>query len=273
MSGFTVERGVVRLLVEYDGSGYQGWQRQSHGTSVQTALEEALGKVADAPVQVAVAGRTDAGVHASAQVVSFVPPANCGKRDCEAWKNGGNRYLPEDILILRAESVAADFHARFSARSRRYLYLMSEQVPARGLNARRFWHVGKPLAVQRMHSALQALLGEHDFSAFRSSTCQSRTPMRHMLQARVTRVGELVLCDLEANAFLHRMVRMILGVLVPLGVGKVPESALSDALRCGSFDASRMPTAPAHGLYLCGVAYADGTCFRLPTPLLGSDYA
>ena len=267
-----MDKRVVRLLVEYDGSGYSGLQRQRNSPSIQSALEEALSRVADGRVVVAVAGRTDTGVHATAQVVSFAPPQGALNRGCDAWRRGGNTYLPEDIVIVRAEHMGQDFHARFSALSRRYIYLLSEEIPDRGLNARRIWHLGTELDAERMHMAAQDLLGERDFSAFRSAGCNSRTPMRNLMSARVTRLGELILCDLTANAFLHRMVRMIVGVLVPIGTGKVPQSAISDALEAGSFDGSLMPTAPAHGLYLCAVQYPDGTCFRLPGPLLGSRY-
>ncbi len=267
-----MDKRVVRLLVEYDGSGYSGLQRQRNSPSVQSALEEALSRVADRPVVVAVAGRTDTGVHATAQVVSFTPPERAADRDCDAWRRGGNTYLPEDIVILRAEHMGQDFHARYSASSRRYIYLLSEDVPDRGLNARRIWHLGKELDDERMHLAAQDLLGERDFSAFRSAGCNAKTPMRNLMKARVSRLGELILCDLTANAFLHRMVRMIIGVLVPIGAGKMPQSALSRALETGSFDGSLMPTAPAHGLYLCAVEYPDGTYFRLPGPLLGSRY-
>ena len=267
-----MEERVVRLLVEYDGSRYSGLQRQRTSRSIQSALEEALTRVADAPVQVAVAGRTDTGVHATAQVVSFMPPTCARERDCNAWRRGGNTYLPNDIVILRAEHMSEDFHARFSALSRRYIYLLSEEVPDRGLNAKRIWHLGKKLECERMHRAAQDLLGERDFSAFRSAGCASKTPMRNLMEARVSRLGELILCDLRANAFLHRMVRMIVGVLVPIGAGRVPEIAVSEALDAGTFDGSLMPTAPPHGLYLCAVEYPDGTCFRLPAPLLGSRY-
>ncbi len=267
-----MDKRVVRLIVEYDGSGYSGLQRQHHCPSVQSALEKALSCVADAPVEVAVAGRTDTGVHATAQVVSFTPPEAAAMRDCDAWRRGGNTHLPEDVVILRAEHMGQDFHARFSALSRRYIYLLSEEVPDRGLNAKRMWHLGKELDCERMHQAAQDLLGERDFSAFRSARCNSKTPMRHLISARVTRLGKLILCDLTANAFLHRMVRMIVGVLVPIGTGKMPQSAISDALDAGSFDGSVMPTAPAQGLYLCAVEYPDNTCFRLPGPLLGSRY-
>lgn len=247
-------------------------QRQSHSPSVQSALEESLGRVADAPVTLAVAGRTDTGVHATAQVVSFQPPKTAGRRTCDDWRRGANTYLPKDIAIIRADVVPEGFHARFAALSRRYLYLVSEEIPERGLNAKRIWHTGLALDTHRMHRAAQDLLGERDFSAFRSAQCNASTPMRNLLSARVARVGSLIVCDLIANAFLHRMVRMILGVLVPVGAGRASPGAIQNALAKGSFNASQMPTAPAHGLYLCAVEYQDGMCFRPPTPLLGSEY-
>lgn len=267
-----MDKRVVRLIVEYDGAGYSGVQRQRHSPSVQSALEEALSRVADERVEVTVAGRTDSGVHATAQVVSFTLPEGAAERPGDAWRRGGNTHLPDDIVILRAEHMQQDFNARFSALSRRYIYLLSEEIPDRGLNAKRIWHVGKELDVERMHHAAQDLLGERNFSAFRSAGCNARTPMRNLMSARVSRLGELILCDLTANAFLHRMVRMIIGVLVPIGAGRVSQHAISDALEAGSFDGSLMPTAPAHGLYLCAVEYPDDNCFRLPGPLLGSRY-
>lgn len=267
-----MDKRVVRLLVEYDGTGYHGLQRQHNSPTVQAALEEALSRIANERVVVALAGRTDTGVHATAQAVSFTSPRTATERDCHAWRRGGNSHLPDDIVIVRAEYVEEDFHARFSALSRRYIYLLSEEVPDRGLNAKRIWHLGKALDCDPMLRAAQDLLGERDFSAFRSSGCNARTPMRNLMSARVSRLGHLIVCDLTANAFLHRMVRMIVGVLVSIGAGKVPQSAIADALEAGSFDGSLMPTAPAHGLYLSAVEYPDGTCFRLPGPLLGSRY-
>lgn len=231
-----------------------------------------MGRVANAPVEVAVAGRTDAGVHATAQVMSFHPPKTVVCRSCDAWRRGTNTHLPRDLAVIRAEPAPEGFHARFSASSRRYLYLLSEDVPERGLNAKRVWHTGVPLDIERMRQAARDLLGERDFSAFRSAQCNASTPMRNVVSARVDRIGALIVCDLTANAFLHRMVRMIVGVLVPVGARRACQSAVADALAAGAFDASKMPTAPAHGLYLCAVEYPDGTCFRLPSPLLGSRY-
>ncbi len=259
---------VVRLIVEYDGTAYCGVQRQSHARSIQGALEAALSQVANAPVEIVVAGRTDTGVHASAQVVSFAVPDAARDRPLRAWRFGGNRHLDDDICIIDASLQAPEFHARFSARARRYLYLLSEHTPDRGLNAKRFWHVGASLDTQAMHRALQAILGERDFSAFRSAQCNARTPYRNVARTSVSRHGSLIVCDIAANAFLHRMVRMIVGVLVPIGMGRVPESSLADALERGGFDASTMPTAPAHGLYLSGVDYPDWQVFRPPPALL-----
>ncbi len=261
---------IVRLTVEYDGTAYCGVQRQSHAPSVQSALEQALSKIAGAPVEIAVAGRTDTGVHASAQVASFKVPEAARKRPLRTWRLGGNRYLADDICILDAARASDDFHARFSALSRRYLYLLSEHVPARGLNARRMWHVGRSLDIEAMQRALQAILGERDFSAFRSANCNARSPYRNVMRTEVSRQGSLIVCDITANAFLHRMVRMIVGVLVPIGAARAPQSSLADALERGTFDASLMPTAPAHGLYLCGVDYPDWRVFRAPGPLLGA---
>ena len=274
-----MDRRIIRLTVEYDGSAYCGVQRQAHAPSIQSALEDALSQVADSAVTVALAGRTDTGVHATAQVVSFEVPESAMNRPLRAWQLGGNRHLAKDIAIVDAdepedakftEDGKGPFHARFSALARRYLYLLSESVPERGLNFKRFWHLGRSMDTGAMQRSLAAILGERDFTAFRSASCNSPSAFRNVMHARVSRRGALVVCDFKANAFLHRMVRMLTGVLVPIGAGRAPESSIADALRDGGFDAAAMPTAPAHGLYLCGVDYHDRQIFRLPSALLAS---
>ena len=239
------------LLLEYDGSAYAGWQLQAHAPSIQGALEEALSRVADQPVRTVVAGRTDAGVHARGQVVHFETEA---QRPAIAWVRGANSHLPADIRVLDATPVPADFSARFSATERVYRYLIIERLAAPALERGRVTWVRRPLDVAAMWRAAQALLGEHDFSAFRAAGCQSRTPWRRVDAITVAREAPYVVLGVRGNAFLHHMVRNIAGVLMPIGHGDRPENWAAQVLasrdrRCGGV------TAPPHGLYLESVRY------------------
>jgi tRNA pseudouridine38-40 synthase len=250
----------VSLVVEYDGTGFCGWQLQagSKVETVQGALEKALGKVADQPVRVACAGRTDTGVHATHQVAHFDAPT---ERSARSWLLGGNVNLPDSVVIRGVHPVAKDFHARFSATARRYRYLiLNTEVTSALLTDRVTW-VRQPLDVENMHEAAQALLGEQDFSAFRAASCQSSTPMRHVDFVEVFRYGDLVVVDIQANAFLHHMVRNIVGALVAVGKGRIPISDIATLLAQG--DRNLAPdTASAKGLYLVGVNYPQE--FALP---------
>ncbi len=243
----------IALTLEYDGSRYHGWQRQSEVDSVQARLETALSRVADAPVEVVCAGRTDAGVHASHQVVHFDTEAIRSER---AWLLGVTQSLPSDISILSAQVVDSEFHARFSATARSYRYIILNRMTRSALQRGRVtWWRGS-LDEGAMHEAGQYLLGEHDFSSFRAKDCQSVSPVRHIESLSFRRQGEYVYMDITANAFLHHMVRTIVGTLLPVGAGEQPADSLRDILLAKHRSAAGM-TAPADGLYLVNVRYPD----------------
>ena len=244
----------IALGVEYDGSCYCGWQMQSHGTrTVQDEVEKALSAVANHPVQVVCAGRTDTGVHATGQVVHFDTDA---VRKTKAWVMGANTHLPDDVCIHWSKQVDAGFSARFSASMRSYRYVIQKRAARPALYSHRVTWIHDDLNIRAMHAAAQALLGENDFSSFRSSACQSEHAMRFIKSIDVTAESPFVYIDIKANAFLHHMVRNIVGSLLKVGTGERPVSwmaellALKDRTRAG-------PTAPAQGLYLVAVQYPD----------------
>ena len=234
----------IALGIEYDGTDFLGWQRLSHGSTVQAAVERALSFVADEPINVLCAGRTDSGVHAQCQVAHFDTEA---QRDNRGWTLGTNSRLPSSIAVRWALPVADDFHARFNARGRRYCYTILNRPVRAALQARYVTWERAPLDVDAMHVAAQALLGEQDFSAFRAISCQSRTPMRCVHDIAVRRDGDLVRVHIQANAFLHHMVRNIVGSLLPIGRGEQPVEWLAQLL-AGRDRALAGPTALAHGL-------------------------
>jgi len=253
----------IALGLEYDGSAFKGWQIQQAGVrTVQSCLERALSKVADHPVSVICAGRTDAGVHASGQVVHFDSPA---RRSDYAWLMGGNTNLPDDISITWAQVVPEDFHARFSALARRYRYTILNRPCRSALHRQRAtWHY-KPLDAERMQAAAACLRGEHDFTSFRAVGCQSHSPYRHVFDLTVERHGEFVVIDIEANAFLHHMVRNVAGVLMAIGSGDRPAEWTQELLAVRDRTQAGV-TAPPDGLYLLAVRYGD--VFGLPYPAL-----
>ncbi|MDY6812734.1 MAG: tRNA pseudouridine(38-40) synthase TruA [Pseudomonadota bacterium] len=255
----------IALGLEYDGSRYHGWEAQRHtGLTVQATLERALARIADAPVRTVVAGRTDTGVHAAGQVVHFETDA---QRPARAWVLGTNSHLPADVSVSWAQAVPADFHARFSARWRVYRYLLMDRRARSALRAGRVCWRRYPLDHGRMHAAAQALVGEHDFSAFRGADCQAHSPIRQVQWLRVRRRGELVIVDIRANAFLHHMVRNIVGSLLPIGEGSRPAGWLGEVLAARDRRAAGV-TAPAAGLYLVAVGYPDHALpSRRPTVL------
>lgn len=263
MSGGAASRPLLRyaLGVEYDGSRYHGWQRQKDGVAcVQTRLETALGVIADEPVSVFCAGRTDAGVHATQQVVHFDTSASRPER---AWVLGGNSNLPADISIRWARPVTFDFHARFSALERvyRYLILCDEVMPA--LLGRQLTWTYKSLALEPMRRAAVHLQGEHDFSAFRAAGCQAHSPVRDLRQLDISRHGRILVLELRANAFLHHMVRNIAGVLMKIGAGETSPDWALDVLE-GRDRRLGGVTAPPFGLYFLGACYPKQ--FGLPIP-------
>lgn len=246
----------IALRVEYDGTSFSGWQAQPHlpnVSTVQQCLQAALAGVAAAPVVVHCAGRTDTGVHATAQWVHFDTPA---ARSLKAWIVGTNAHLPAQVRVVGGRPVPDEFHARHSARARRYDYLIANTAVAPALMDRRALWVREPLDAARMHAALQALTGERDFSAFRAAACQSRTPMRCLTEASALREGEWIRIRVEANAFLHHMVRNIVGSALAVGRGEQGRGWLAELL-AGRDRTVAAATAPAHGLYLTGVRYAD----------------
>lgn len=250
----------IALGVEYAGARYCGWQTQLNPArrSVQETLEHALSRVADCPVTTVCAGRTDAGVSASGQVVHFDCP---NSRPPAAWVKGVNSHLPDDICVRWSASVAGDFHARFSATARRYRYFIYNSPVRSAVGSGAFtWH-SWPLDAERMHEDAQHLIGELDFSSFRAAGCQSRTPMRNVHAISVERRGELVVIDVTANAFLHHMVRNIAGVLMAVGAGRQSPGWTLDVLAARDRRVAGM-TAPPNGLYLVDVSYPEH--FGLP---------
>ncbi len=239
------------LGIEYDGTDFSGWQRLSHRPSIQGEVEAALSFVAAAPIEVTCAGRTDAGVHARCQVVHFDTTA---ERSPRGWMMGANSRLPRAIAVLWAQPVNDDFHARFAARARRYLYTLLNRPVRAALEARYVTWERVPLDVEAMQRAAQALLGENDFSAFRSAQCQAGTPMRCVHEISVTRCADRVHVEIEANAFLHHMVRNIVGSLLPIGRGERPVEWLAELLDGRDRNAAG-PTAPPTGLTFLAPRY------------------
>jgi tRNA pseudouridine38-40 synthase len=217
----------IALGIEYDGTDFFGWQRLSHGPSVQAEVESALSFVADHLVEVACAGRTDAGVHARCQVVHFDTHA---MRDERAWVLGATTRLPRTIAALWARTMPDEFHARFSARARRYRYAILNRAIRPALDARFLSWERVPLDADAMHAAAQALVGEQDFSSFRAVSCQARHARRNVMRIGVRREGEQVIVEIEANAFLHHMVRNIVGSLLEVGRGERPGGWIAEVL-------------------------------------------
>ena len=241
----------IALGVEYEGSAFRGWQIQPDGRTVQEALETALRHIAGESVSVVCAGRTDAGVHATGQVVHFDTMV---RRPLTAWVRGVNSFLPASISVRWAHPVSDDFHARFSARGRRYRYLLLNRPQRPGVWHGRVGWAHQPLDVDAMQQAASHLLGEHDFSAFRAADCQAKTPVKTVGRAEVRRVGALIVLDFAASAFLHHMVRNLVGSLVYVGQGKHPPEWMQ-VLLLAKDRRLAAPTFSPDGLYLAGVDY------------------
>lgn len=255
--------GRVVLILEYDGSKFYGWQSQQAGLRcVETLVAKAVSQVANHPVELVCAGRTDAGVHASHQVVHFDTSAVRSER---SWVLGINTALPADVSLQWVTQAPATFHARFSAVSRRYRYIIyNRPVRTAHLAKRVTWHYHR-LDADLMHQAAQLLLGEQDFSAFRASGCQSRTPNRNIHFIQVARFGDYVVVDVQANAFLHHMVRNITGSLMRVGQGEAPVEWIAEVL-AGRDRRLGGVTAPPDGLYLVDVNYPDAGFLPANTP-------
>ena len=244
------------LGVEYDGSDFHGWQRLSaHGqegvATVQATLEEALSSVAAHPVQVVCAGRTDAGVHAQCQVVHFDSEA---PRTPRSWSLGATTRLPPSVCVRWCQPVAGDFNARFSARARRYRYRILNRAVRPALGRQQLSWERLPLDADAMHRAAQTLLGEHDFNAFRTVHCQAPHAVRDLQRLSISRQGEQVVVDVQANAFLHHMVRNLVGSLLLVGRGEQPEAWMGQLLAARDRTLAG-PTAPADGLVFLGPLY------------------
>ena len=250
----------MRLAVgiEYDGSGFNGWQFQNNGVSVQEKVEYALGFVADHPVRVVCAGRTDTGVHAVGQVVHFDTEARRSER---SWVFGANANLPKSVAVIWAREVDESFHARFSAQARRYRYVIFNRPVRPTFLAYRVTWDHRPLDVARMAQAATCLVGEHDFNAYRASECQAKSPVRTVDELNVFRQDDLVIIDIRANAFLHHMVRNIAGVLMAIGAGEQPVDWSQQVLESRERALGGV-TAPPYGLYLMHVDY--GPDFDIP---------
>lgn len=257
----------IALGIEYKGSRYSGWQRQANGVlTVQETLENALSKVADSPVSLMCAGRTDAGVHACGQVVHFDTQA---ERSLKAWVMGANINLPHDISVSWAKVMPANFHARFKAIARRYRYVIyNDPIRPAHLNQEITWN-HRPLDVERMAQAAQYLLGVHDFSAFRAGQCQAKSPIKELHHLRVTRHGQMIVLDIRASAFLHHMVRNIAGVLMTIGSGERPVEWIKEVLESRERRSGGV-TAHPYGLYLVQVEYRDE--FPLPERYIGPHF-
>jgi tRNA pseudouridine38-40 synthase len=241
----------IALGLSYDGAPYAGFQSQPSGNTVQDVLERALAGIAGKAVRVIAAGRTDTGVHALAQVVHFETEV---ERPDAAWVRGTNASLPDSIAVQWAVRVDAEFHARFSATARSYVYLLyNHPVRPAVFAGRAGWH-HDPLDVGAMREAAQCLVGEHDFSAFRSSECQAKSPVKTMESIAVRAAGPYVLFELTASAFLHHMVRNIVGCLVYVGKGRHPADWVREVLE-GRDRARAAPTFSPAGLYLSGIRY------------------
>ena len=253
---------MVRFAVgiEYDGSAYAGWQSQAAVPTLQQVLERALGSVAAEPVGLTCAGRTDAGVHAYGQVAHFDTQS---LRSLRGWVLGANSELPRDVSVSWAVPVPAHFHARYCAEARTYRYLISNRLARPALLAARTAWIHRPLEHERMQEAAHALIGEHDFSAFRSAECQAKSPVRRMERIQVERLGDAVVIEATANAFLHHMMRNIAGLLIAVGRGDLPVGFACEVL-AGRDRTRNAATAPAAGLYLLAVRYP--AAFALPAP-------
>jgi tRNA pseudouridine38-40 synthase len=241
----------IALGVEYDGSQYFGWQSQASGHTVQDELQVALSGIANELISVIAAGRTDTGVHALEQVVHFNTNV---ERPLTAWVRGVNALLPSSIAVLWAHTVPEEFHARFSAQARSYRYLLINRSVRNAMLYGKAGWFHAPLNVEKMCEAAQYLLGEHDFSALRAAECQAKSPIKNLAQLDIQKQGDTIIFDLSANAFLHHMVRNIVGCLVSVGKGKHSPQWMREVLE-GKERSLAAPTFAPDGLYLYRVTF------------------
>lgn len=241
----------LKLLLEYSGTRYHGWQLQPNTVTIQGTLETCLARITNGPVRLHAAGRTDAGVHALGQVAHFDTASTIA---VAALVRGANSLLPDDIVVRQAEEVPADFHARYTARRKTYAYIVHNHAIPSALRAPYAWYVPQPLDLPAMRRAAHILVGYHDFSAFRASACTARSPWRHLFHLRLIRHAERLVLVLCADGFLQHMVRNIVGTLVAIGRGQIAADAMPTILHTGQRQHAG-PTAPAHGLFLVRVVY------------------
>ncbi|MDD5000514.1 tRNA pseudouridine(38-40) synthase TruA [Rhodoferax sp.] len=258
-------QGWVRLAlgISYHGGHYQGWQSQPSGQTIQDQLEKALSQFANHRVSTLCAGRTDAGVHGLMQVVHFDTPA---LRPEASWVRGTNALLPRDIAVQWAQHVPPEFHCRASALTRRYSYHLLQSPVRPSVEQGRVGWVFRPLAMPAMQAAAACLLGEHDFSSFRASACQALSPVKHLMRLDITQRGAYWRFDFEANAFLHHMIRNLMGCLVMVGDGRKPPGWMAEVLAARDRDAAA-PTFSPDGLYFVGPRYAEHWQLPSHTPL------
>jgi tRNA pseudouridine38-40 synthase len=255
----------IAAIVEYDGSGFSGWQLQDGVLTVQAEVERALGVVADHAVRVVTAGRTDAGVHATGQVIHFDTDA---RRSDHAWLRGANSNLPQGVALRWVSPIEPEFHARFSATGRHYMYLILNRPVRPTFLARRVSWDYRPLDVVPMRAAAQSLLGTHDFSSYRAIQCQAKSPVRELRGLDVTRNGAFICIHAYANAFLHHMVRNLAGVLMAIGAGEQGVGWAREVLEARDRTLGGL-TAPSDGLYLTAVEYPDAFGIPQLSPDLG----
>jgi tRNA pseudouridine38-40 synthase len=253
----------IALGIEYDGAQFFGWQRQKDVITVQEELEKALSKVANHPVSLFCAGRTDAGVHGTGQVVHFDTES---VRTDKGWTMGVNGNLPDAVAVKWIKHVPDDFHARFSATARRYRYIIYNHKLRPAILNKGLSHYHMPLNADKMHEAGQSLLGENDFSSFRAAQCQSNSPNRFVHHVEVKRFNDYIVIDIKANAFVHHMVRNIAGSLIAVGSGEQPVEWIAEVLALKD-RTKAAETAKPNGLYLIAVDYPEH--FELPEPQLG----
>jgi tRNA pseudouridine38-40 synthase len=251
----------IALGIEYCGTSYFGWQRQAIPNSIQEHVENALSKIADQEIKVFCAGRTDTGVHALHQVVHFETDID---RKMYSWIAGSNVNLPNDISILWAKQVDDDFHARFSATARTYRYIILNRKAKPGVNHGRVTWERQDLDEKRMQLAANSLVGQHDFTSFRTVACQANSPVRNVKRLEITRINDYVMFEIEANAFLHHMVRNIAGVLIEIGCGNADISWVDEILDIRDRTKSAK-TAAADGLYLAMIEYPEK--YGIPSPV------
>jgi tRNA pseudouridine38-40 synthase len=265
-SGVTLNR--IALGIAYDGRPWQGWQKQPHGQTVQDTLERALQAFVGAPVSTVCAGRTDTGVHGLNQVVHLDTDVH---RTPESWVRGTNAHLPDSISVQWAQVVPAEFHARFSATARAYTYVILNTRVRHPLWQGRAGWVFQPLNIEAMEQAAQCLLGEHDFSSFRSSQCQAKSPVRTLHKLVIKQQGPRIVVQLRANAFLHHMVRNILGALVQVGQGRETVDYVAKVLKARD-RTQGAPTFSPDGLYLTDVTYPGYSLPVVTSDAVGFDF-